>query len=71
MSLPRLPELDEDFEIQDKEEEKKIQKKKEKPRMPKSEYDSDGNPILTVPDLNDINLQGEIEKYFGEEVDNK
>ena len=67
MSLPRLPELDKDFEIQDK-----IKKKKERPRrprMPKSEYDNDGNPILTVPDLNDINLQGEIEKYFGKEVD--
>ena len=71
MSLPRLPELDNNLEIQDKNRENKIQKEKERPRMPKSEYDSDGNPVLTVPDLNDINLQGEIEKYFGEEVDRK
>lgn len=73
MNLPRLPELDDDFEGQEEQKDKREKSVKEgskvKPKMPKSEYDSDGNPVLTVPNLDDINLFNEIDKYFGQEVD--
>lgn len=42
-----------------------------RPKMPKSQYDSDGNPILTTPDLNDINLFDEIDKYFGQNMEDE
>lgn len=38
--------------------------KKEKPKIPKSQYDSDGNPLLTIPDLDDIDLSKEIDRFF-------
>lgn len=73
MKLPKLPNLD-------NEERKDVEKvredpnktnvnepsnKKRKPRIPKTEYDSEGNPILMIPDLNDVELKDEIDKYFG------
>lgn len=58
MKLPRLPDMDDNDE--------KV-KKNTRPKVPKSQYDEDGNPILTIPDLNDIDLSDEIDKYFGEE----
>lgn len=45
----------------------KIKKEKEregKPKIPKSQYDSDGNPLLSIPDLNDIDLSREIDRFF-------
>lgn len=53
MSLPKFKDL-------------KRTTKRVRPKVPKSEYDADGNPILTIPDLNDIQLTAEIDKYFGE-----
>lgn len=41
----------------------------ERPKLPKSQYDEDGIPILTVPDLDDVNLMEEIDRFFGEEDD--
>mgnify|MGYP003621574679 FL=1 len=55
MKLPKLPN-----EGLNKKEKKKL-------KIPKSQYDVDGIPILTIPDLNDINLNDEIDKYFGKE----
>jgi hypothetical protein len=55
MKLPKLPN-----EGLNKKEKKKL-------KIPKSQYDEDGIPILTIPDLNDINLNDEIDKYFGKE----
>lgn len=43
----------------------KPKKKSKRPKMPKSQYDADGNPILTVPDIDHINLNDEIDRYFG------
>lgn len=56
--LPELPSLDELDKL-----------KKQKTKIPKSEYDEEGNPILMIPDLDDVNLNSEIEKFFGEEDD--
>ena len=87
MSLPKLPdfnddEFEEEIEIREKVEVKeKIKIKKEvesnkneevgqvkgRPRIPKSEYDANGKPFLAVPNLDDVNLTNEIEKYFGRE----
>lgn len=36
-----------------------------KPKIPKSQYDADGNPILMIPDLNDVDLINEIDRFFG------
>lgn len=55
MKLPKLPN-----EGLNKKEKKKL-------KIPKSQYDEYGIPILTIPDLNDINLNDEIDKYFGKE----
>ncbi|HHT97128.1 MAG TPA: hypothetical protein GXZ90_04450 [Clostridiales bacterium] len=75
MKLPQLPQLDLDKERDLDKKSSKIDKKfdqnKQKkakilrPKIPKSQYDAEGNPILTVPDLNDIELNNEIDKYFG------
>lgn len=43
--------------------------KRKRPKLPKSQYDEDGIPILTVPDLDDVNLVKEIDRFFGEEDD--
>lgn len=80
MSLPRLPDLDDVFENDKKQDkvkssdksskkEKEITKEKRKTKIPKSEYDSNGKPSLAIPDLDDVNLMNEIEKYFGVEED--
>lgn len=42
---------------------------RKRPKLPKSQYDEDGTPILNVPDLDDVNLMGEIDRFFGEEDD--
>lgn len=55
MKLPKLPSMNDE------------NKRNTRPKVPKSQYDEDGNPILTIPDLNDIDLNDEIDKYFGEE----
>lgn len=62
INLPKLPDLDDIQHIIKK-------KKKVKMEIPKSKYDTDGNPILLIPDLDDVNLLQEIEKYLGEEDD--
>ena len=77
MELPKLPDLEEivikkDDRV-DQENRQTVQKeskiknvfKKKRPRIPKTEYDIDGDPILSIPDLNDIELTSEIDKYFG------
>jgi hypothetical protein len=80
MSLPNLPDLDsldttkQSHKASVKKEESRQSKKKKEPkelRIPKSRYDEDGNPILTIPDLDDVNLNGEIDKYFGEKGGDK
>lgn len=66
--LPKLPSLDEmGLPSLEELEEKKVTRKRLK--MPKSQYDSEGNPILTVPDLDDVDLTSEIDKYFGKGVE--
>lgn len=45
------------------------ERKRKRPKLPKSQYGEDGTPILTVPDLDDVNLMGEIDRFFGEEDD--
>lgn len=67
MKLPNLPDLndidDENFNKTTKENNKTT--KKNKPKIPKSEYDENGDPILMVPDIDDIKLSSEINRYFG------
>ena len=38
---------------------------KKRPVIPKSEYDNEGNPVLTIPDLDDVDLTSEIDRFFG------
>ena len=38
---------------------------KKKPKIPKSKYDEEGNPILMIPDLDYIALNSEIDRFFG------
>ena len=42
----------------------KKEKKTEKPKLPKSQYDENGTPILTVPDIDDIDLRKELDRFF-------
>lgn len=35
-----------------------------KPKIPKTKYDSEGNPILSIPDLDDIDLTKELDRFF-------
>ena len=35
-----------------------------KPKIPKSQYDAHGKPVLAIPDLNDIDLSKEINRFF-------
>lgn len=72
MKLPNLDELEMDLQAEDpKERAKKTTEKttNKKPKresiIPKSQYDSEGNPILSIPDLNDVDLNSEIDKFFG------
>lgn len=39
--------------------------RKKKPKIPKSKYDEEGNPILMIPDLDYIALNSEIDRFFG------
>lgn len=39
--------------------------KKKKPKIPKSKYDDEGNPILMIPNLDYIALNSEIDRFFG------
>lgn len=55
--------------IMDDKAEEEANNKKKKPKIPKSQYDAEGNPILTIPDLNDVDLFSEIDRFFGEEDD--
>lgn len=79
MKLPKLPELP-NLDIvdgienkqdkiktlsEDVNEKKKV--KKARPRIPKSEYDAEGKPVLMIPDIDDVSLNAEIDKYFGEQ----
>lgn len=75
MKLPKLPELpsldilDEIENNQGKGEtlnknaNEKIENRR--PRIPKSQYDAEGKPLLMIPDINDVALNTEINKYFG------
>lgn len=36
-----------------------------RPKIPKTQYDSDGKPVLMIPDLDDIGLNAEIDRFFG------
>ena len=38
---------------------------KKKPKIPKSKYDDEGNPILMIPNLDYIALNSEIDRFFG------
>lgn len=49
--------------------EKKVKKEKRKSIIPKTEYNEEGNPVLAIPDLNDIDLNGEINRFFGNKED--
>ena len=48
---------------QDKKEES-LYKENGKRRIPKSQYDENGSPILSIPDLDDVNLKKELDKFF-------
>lgn len=77
--LPNLPDLDSEKQsppkkkaLKSKETKKSgTKKKKEKTEtkkksiIPKTEYDSEGKPILMIPDLNDSELNDEIDRFFG------
>lgn len=64
LKLPELPEAF-DEESKNKKEQKQLKHTKERVVIPKTEYDEDGRPKLMIPDLNDIELNLEIDKYFG------
>ena len=67
MKLPKLPDLNKDSnndEVNNNSHKESVTRKR--PRIPKSQYEEDGTPVLMIPDLNDIQLTEEIEKYFGE-----
>lgn len=77
--LPNLPDLDSEKQsppekkaLKAKETKKSGTKKqkekiktKKKSIIPKTEYDSEGRPILMIPDLNDSELNDEIDRFFG------
>lgn len=73
MSLPSLPSLDDDFfgdvKKEKKENKNNVHKKKESNRkkqiIPKTSYDAEGRPILSIPDLNDKDLSAELDRFFG------
>lgn len=53
-----------------KTETKKVDKKtddkiKKEPIIPKTQYDAEGNPMLAIPDLDDVDLSSEIDRFFG------
>lgn len=71
MKLPDLDSLDKEFKAKPKQSkpnskviEKETKTKKRKSIIPKTEYHADGTPVLAIPDLDDINLAKEIDKYF-------
>ena len=80
MRLPSLPALDDSF-FEDVEEKKDSSPKKSKESksskkeetkskrreliIPKTSYDDEGRPVLAIPDLNDIDLNSEIDRFFG------
>ena len=68
--LPSLPDLDDGFFEEKskpaKKESKKIMKANRDPIIPKTKYDSEGNPVLAIPDLDDVNLNGEIDRFFSQ-----
>lgn len=81
MSLPKLPDLN-SLEIEESPPKKERVNKSniesqnvdkfheeetnERPKIPKSQYDDSGNPILLIPDLDDTELNDEIERFFGD-----
>ena len=81
MSLPKLPDLN-SLEIEESPPKKERVNKSnieshqhfetheeetnERPKIPKSQYDESGNPILLIPDLDDTELNDEIERFFGD-----
>lgn len=52
-----------------KKETKKEENKKKEPIIPKTTYDSEGRPVLAIPDLDDTDLANEINRFFGKEDD--
>lgn len=81
MSLPKLPDLN-DLEVEESPPKKERVNKSnvesqnldetheeevnKRPKIPKSQYDANGNPILLIPDLDDTELNDEIERFFGD-----
>lgn len=49
---------------QDNKKEESLYKENGKRRIPKSQYDENGSPILSIPDLDDVNLKKELNKFF-------
>lgn len=35
-----------------------------KPKIPKTRYDNEGNPVLSIPDLDDVDLTTELDRFF-------
>lgn len=33
-------------------------------KIPKTRYDNEGNPILSIPDLDDVDLTNELDRFF-------
>lgn len=76
MKLPDLENFDFYQEVEDlTEKEKKVEKKvknetkknvekNERPKLPKSRYGENGVPILTVPDIDAIDLKKELDRFF-------
>lgn len=44
--------------------EESLYKENGKRKIPKSQYDENGSPILSIPDLDDVNLRKELDKFF-------
>lgn len=72
MKLPKLPDMNfeatDNSSVKEKDVKEKKKKEKETPKksiIPKTEYDDTGKPILAIPDLNDVDLSAEIDKFFG------
>ena len=64
----KLPKLDDLEELNDNKIESPEEKSKTRPKIPATRKDASGEYILEllIPDLDDVNLTEEIDKYFGE-----
>lgn len=60
---PQKPKAKPKKEVLKKEVKEKEDKKKS--IIPKTTYDAEGRPVLAIPDLDDVDLKSEIDRFFG------